>query len=220
MSATHTKRLRGDIAIIQKDPIPGINILFDETNILVWYFLVIGRQDSHYAGGEYIGKITFDERYPYTPPEFYMETPNGRFLVSKKICLSNSKFHMSEWKPTWTIHSIINAFVSVMYEDTDKGVSHIKMSQEERKKLASQSREWNVKHLPKVYEQLSINYLGKSDAKTKSDVKTKTEEEPKKTPKMDMSEISNFVLKSKKMLKQHKKESENIDKIAKDIKSK
>jgi len=156
----HKKRIQGDIRIIETQPLEGINICYDESNILTWHFLIFGLKGTEYEGGEYIGKIVFDDKYPDTSPEFYMHTPNGRFDVDKKICLSNSKFHKDEWQMSWTIHAIILSFVSVMFEDKDKGVSHIVRSSEERKLLAARSIEWNIKHMTDIYKKLKEDYLG------------------------------------------------------------
>jgi len=157
----HKKRIQGDIRIIESQPLEGINICYDESNMLTWQFLIFGLKGTEYEGGEYIGKIVFDNKYPDTPPEFYMHTPNGRFDVDKKICLSNSKFHKDEWQLSWTIHAIILSFVSVMFEDKDKGVSHIVRSSEERQLLATRSIEWNTKHMSDIYKKLKEDYLGK-----------------------------------------------------------
>jgi len=80
----HKKRIQGDIRIIETQPLEGINICYDESNILTWHFLIFGLKGTEYEGGEYIGKIVFDDKYPDTSPEFYMHTPNGRFDVDKK----------------------------------------------------------------------------------------------------------------------------------------
>jgi len=80
----HKKRIQGDIRIIESQPLEGINICYDESNMLTWQFLIFGLKGTEYEGGEYIGKIVFDNKYPDTPPEFYMHTPNGRFDVDKK----------------------------------------------------------------------------------------------------------------------------------------
>jgi ubiquitin-protein ligase len=158
------KRLPNDIKLMKNDPIKGINAYFEDNDMYTWFFLIFGPDNSEYAGGEYIGKVMFDNGFPLTPPDFMMHTPNGRFEPGKKICLTTTKFHTDEWKPTWTIHGILNSFLSVMLEDKDDGISHIKRSAAERKVLATKSIEWNKKNMAPLYKKLKEEYLG-SDKK-------------------------------------------------------
>jgi hypothetical protein len=58
-----------------------------------------------------------------------MLTPNGRFEVNKKICLTNTSYHQESWAPAgWNIRTFLEAFLSVWYS-TDKndkiGISHL-----------------------------------------------------------------------------------------------
>jgi ubiquitin-conjugating enzyme E2 J2 len=218
----HTKRIQGDIRLLSAQPLEGINVCYDDNNMLTWYFLISGSLNTDYVGGEYIGRIVFDTNYPKTAPEFYMETPNGRFEVGKKICLSNSKFHQSEWSMSWTIHAIVLAFVSIMYEDTDKGISHIVKSKEERKILATKSIEWNIKNMPRIYKKLKEDYLGMNikDAKT-SDNKTflvVDANDVNNKVKILNSLITIYEIRQKKN-KQHKQKHKEIIKIIKKFQS-
>ena len=49
--------------------------------------------DEPYLGGYYIGKIELPVDYPAKAGDFYMLTPNGRFDINKKICLTNSSVY-------------------------------------------------------------------------------------------------------------------------------
>jgi len=146
LSAICKKRLNGDLKLIKGNPHDIIEIVPDDTNMLIWYFLVKGPKDSDYENGYYIGKLTHSPNYPFSPPDFIMLTPSGRFKIEKKICLTNTGFHTNEWSPMWTIHGILTGFVSIMLEDKDDGISHIKTSKHEREKLALESVEYNKKY--------------------------------------------------------------------------
>ena len=84
-----TKRLNGDLRLLAKEPLDNIETYPDEDNILIWYFLIKGPEDSPYNNGLYIGKILHNPEYPLKPPDFMMLTPNGRFSINKKICILN-----------------------------------------------------------------------------------------------------------------------------------
>ena len=90
-----TKRLRIEYIKLQKEPIPlGIAAPL-ESNILEWRFVIQGIEE--YSGGIYQGKFVFPREYPSKPPAIMFITPNGRFEINKRICLSISDFHPETW---------------------------------------------------------------------------------------------------------------------------
>ena len=64
--------------------------------------------------GVYHGRIILPPEYPMKPPNIVILTPNGRFEVGTKICLSVSAHHPEEWKPSWGIRTILLALASFM----------------------------------------------------------------------------------------------------------
>ena len=137
------KRLAGDLKLLRRSPLENIDAYPDENNVLLWYFLVKGLDESDYEGGYYLGKIIHNKDYPFKPPDFMMLTPNGRFLTDKKICISNSSYHSSEWSSSWTIRAILIGFLSIWMDDKEHGISHIHRSSEERKNYAKASINFN-----------------------------------------------------------------------------
>ncbi len=140
------RRLSGEIRLLKKEPLEYIDVGLNETNILVWYFMVKGPEFSEYAGGMYVGKIIYTPEYPFAPPDFVMLTPNGRFSPDRKICLSNSGFHAKEWSSAWNINSTLTGFLSIFLDDHEDGISHIHESKETRQILAQKSIEFNKQH--------------------------------------------------------------------------
>jgi ubiquitin-protein ligase len=183
--ALFKKRVANEIKLIHKDPLEDIDIYVDENNITLIYFLIRGTDDSEYKNGWYIGKLQLSENFPVTPVDFYMLTPNGRFDIEKKICLTISSYHSNSWSPSWTILKILGAFLSVMLSDYDTGISHIKLSEDDRKKLASESLNYNINKYPTILKQFTR--FVKFNDNTFS-MKTKEEillEMPKKKTKKD-----------------------------------
>jgi ubiquitin-protein ligase len=146
------KRLQGDIKILNKDPIEDIDAFTEESNLLVWYFLIRGPDFSEYNNGYYIGKIIHSPEYPLKAPSFMMLTPNGRFEINNNICLTNSGYHQGEWSAMWNIKTILIGFMSIMLDDSTDGISHIKMTHVERCNLAYKSHEFNTKTYPDIYK--------------------------------------------------------------------
>jgi len=137
------KRLLGEIKLLKKDPHLYIDVSPDETNLLIWFFLIKGPEFSDFNGGYYIGKILYEPEYPTKPPNFIMLTPNGRFDINQQICLTNSSYHSNEWTALWNIHTTLTGFLSIMLDDIEHGISHIFNSTEDRKQYALNSIEYN-----------------------------------------------------------------------------
>lgn len=150
ISINTKKRLIGDLKLLLKEKPDYFEAIPQKDNMLVWYFILKGPKDTVYQEGYYIGKIEHDISYPEKPPNFYMMTPNGRFSINQKICLTISSYHSDQWSPSWTILNIVNAFYSVMIEDQDSGISHIRDTPQARKKMASESVKYNKLNFPDV----------------------------------------------------------------------
>ena len=154
MSSITHKRLIGEIKALHRDKISFAQAYQDESNPFLFYFLLIGDKDSDYKGGYYIGKIMLPEDYPNKPGDFMMLTPNGRFTINSKICLSNTGYHKDTWSPLWTISNMIKGFYSIFMDDAEHGISHIKESSGKRIAYAQSSVEFNMKN----YSSIFINF--------------------------------------------------------------
>ena len=89
----------------------------DNDNLYIWYYCLFGLKDCPYEGGYYLGCIMIPKEYPLKPPKIEMITPNGRFQVNTRICLSMSDFHPETWNPLWNIQTIIIGLISYMVTD-------------------------------------------------------------------------------------------------------
>ncbi len=158
-SLIQKKRLANESKLLLAQPLGYITAYPDEKNPLIWYFLLVGQKGTQYYGGHYIGEIHHSVKYPAEPPDYYMRTPNGRYEINKKICLTNSSYHKGDWSSTWNILSILIAFYSIWLDDGEHGISHITRSAAERKTLALESIEYNRKNYPKVYEKFNFDTL-------------------------------------------------------------
>ena len=72
-----------------------------------------------------------------------MITPNGRFKVQTKLCLSMSDYHPESWNPTWSVGTILTGLLSFMLEDTSTQGA-IKTSEERKRKYAVESHQFNL----------------------------------------------------------------------------
>jgi ubiquitin-conjugating enzyme E2 J1 len=102
--------------------------------IFEWHFTIRGPPGTDYEGGIYHGIITFPETYPFKPPSVQFLTPNGRFEVNTKICLTFTNFHPEFWQPAWTIRTILIGLISYMpVEEDAMSIGAMMMNSNERK---------------------------------------------------------------------------------------
>jgi len=160
VSTTAVQRLRKDAARLAKDPVPYVVAVPLPSNILEWHYVVQGPPDSPYAGGVYHGKLIFPAEYPFKPPSILMLTPNGRFQINSRLCLSISDFHPDTWNPAWSVATILTGLLSFMLENTATFGS-IETSDFEKRALARASLSYNLKS--KTFRDLFPDFCQKQD---------------------------------------------------------
>lgn len=148
------KRINGEIKQFMKNQPDNIRIFPNPDNILEVYFRIKGHVDSPFKGGEYLCKLVHHPMYPLKAPDYYVMTPNGRFEIDRKICLTNSGYHQNEWAPAaWNLLTLLNGFQSIWHSNIkeDKmGISHIRdIADSKISELASQSIDFNNNNLSK-----------------------------------------------------------------------
>uniref|UniRef100_A0A1I8GCM1 UBIQUITIN_CONJUGAT_2 domain-containing protein n=1 Tax=Macrostomum lignano TaxID=282301 RepID=A0A1I8GCM1_9PLAT len=113
-----------------------------EDNLFEWHFTIRGPVDSDFEGGVYHGRVLIPGDYPMKPPNIILLTPNGRFEINKKICLSISGYHPETWRPAWSIRTALLALVGFMPTHGLGAIGALEYPPEERRRLARQSRDW------------------------------------------------------------------------------
>ncbi|KAI8379156.1 ubiquitin-conjugating enzyme/RWD-like protein [Radiomyces spectabilis] len=113
-----------------------------ESNIFEWHFTVRGPDGTEFSGGKYHGRILLPAEYPFKPPELIFLTPNGRFELKSKICLSITGFHPEYWQPAWGIRTVILAVMGFFPTEARGAIGGLDYSKEERRSLAKRSRSW------------------------------------------------------------------------------
>lgn len=147
VSAATMKRLMKEYSLLRQSPPHGIEAHPCEQNILEWHFKFDRFDGTPYERGEYHGVVSFLPGYPHRAPSFRMLTPSGRFECGTSICTSASVWHESDggWSPSWSVSTLLVGLYSFMREESN-GIGSIKMSATERRKLAEQSRAFNLKN--------------------------------------------------------------------------
>lgn len=148
------RRLGNELKQLRKKPLPYADAYPVDDEMRTWHFVIFGPEDSDYFGGEYFGRIELPANYPLGPPNFYMLTPSGRFLINQKICLSNSSYHSSEWTPSWSLSNILAGMISIMLDSFENGISHIHKPSAEKQSHAQNSHRYNESHHPEIVAEI------------------------------------------------------------------
>jgi len=114
-----------------------------EDDLFVWHFTLRGPPKTEFEGGVYHGMILLPPDYPFKPPNIVFNTPNGRFSVGTKICLSISAYHPEHWQPAWGIRLILEALISFFPTPSEGAIGGLDWKPEERKRLAKESVKWS-----------------------------------------------------------------------------
>ncbi|XP_013999668.1 ubiquitin-conjugating enzyme E2 J2 isoform X7 [Salmo salar] len=133
------KRLMKEAAEL-RDPTEHYHAQPLEDNLFEWHFSVRGPPDSDFDGGVYHGRIVLPPEYPMKPPSIILLTPNGRFEVGKKICLSISGHHPETWQPSWSIRTALIAIIGFMPTKGEGAIGSLDYNPEERRGLAKKQK--------------------------------------------------------------------------------
>jgi ubiquitin-conjugating enzyme E2 J2 len=170
MSSQAYKRLNKEYKQIQANPPQYIIARPSESNILDWHYVITGPPGTPYENGQYHGRVTFPNDYPFKPPRIKMCTPSGRFEINQRLCLSMSDFHEESWNPSWSVATIITGLLSFMTGD-ERTTGSIVTSTQTKIQLAKKSKEFNTysnppfkEVFPDIWEQNIIDLKNKDNA--------------------------------------------------------
>ncbi|KAL8837515.1 MAG: hypothetical protein Q9170_002508 [Blastenia crenularia] len=136
------RRILKEATELRNNPDATLHAAPLETNLFEWHFTLQGPPSTPYASGIYHGRIILPPTYPLRPPSFRFLTPSGRFEVNREICLSISGHHEETWQPAWGIRTALWALRAFMEGGAKGQVGGMDMGEEERKRLAGESRSW------------------------------------------------------------------------------
>lgn len=137
------KRILQEARELELEPSDQFRAAPLEDNLFEWHFTVRGPDDTAFAGGRYHGRLLMPAEYPFKPPTIMMLTPNGRFEVRKRICLSISDFHPEHWQPAWGVRTIMTALIGFFPSPADGAIGGLDYTAAERARLAARSMAWS-----------------------------------------------------------------------------
>lgn len=155
-SVTTIRRINRELTEIQSHPSPHWAISIIGDNILEYHFTIRGPPATDFEGGLYHGRLLLPFNYPFAPPSIMLLNPNGRFELSKKICLSMSNFHPELWQPAWGIRTIMEALRSFFPTPGEGAIGALDWPPDLRKKLAEESLGWTCEICKKRNDEILV----------------------------------------------------------------
>jgi len=112
---TTIRRIHKELKEIQETSDPNENIIAGpyEDDLFRWYAIIMGPNDSPYAGGIFRLDISFPLDYPFTAPRvnFVTTVYHPNISSAGQICLDILK---GAWSPTLTIKKLLLSISSLL----------------------------------------------------------------------------------------------------------
>jgi ubiquitin-conjugating enzyme E2 G1 len=125
MNKKTIKIINKHVSLFNAEPINGVTIGLDESDISNCEFTITGPKDTLYEDGIFKGKFKFPNNYPYAPPDVRLTTPiyHPNFYTDGRVCISI--LHQGEdetgyeksserWSPVQTIASVLLSVISLI----------------------------------------------------------------------------------------------------------
>ena len=120
-----------------------------DDDITRWRVSIPGPEGSPYEEGVFLTEFAFPQGYPFSPPDvtFLTKIYHPNVTLTGTICLGVLK--STEWKPTFTAHTVANAIHDLLFEPDfhDALVPElVKIYAEDRGRYMKQARTWTQKY--------------------------------------------------------------------------
>ncbi|KAI0078177.1 UBC-like protein [Panus rudis PR-1116 ss-1] len=133
------KRIMQEARELANDPSTDYSAAPLEDDIFEWHCTIRGPSGTEFEGGLYHFRILLPSEYPFRPPAIMMLTPNGRFELNTKICISFTNYHEELWQPAWGVRTAIIGLQGFfpLKGTAAVGVGALEYPASERKRLAA-----------------------------------------------------------------------------------
>ncbi|KAN0141317.1 UBC-like protein [Lactarius tabidus] len=138
------KRIMQEARELANDPSTEYSAAPLEDDIFEWHCTLRGPSGTDFEGGLYHFRIRLPAEYPFRPPSIMLLTPNGRFELNTKICISFTNYHEELWQPAWGVRTAIIGLQGFfpLKGQAAMGIGALEAPPSERKRLAALSRNW------------------------------------------------------------------------------
>lgn len=122
-----SKRIMKEIQEIQNDSNVCIEFLEGENNIRHLRLIIIGPNDTIYAGGIFVFDVKYPEDYPFKPPTILFESANCRLHPNLyqsprgKVCLTIlgtwAGSDTISWAPSMTLTTVYQSILGILHDN-------------------------------------------------------------------------------------------------------
>ncbi|KAF5376528.1 hypothetical protein D9757_008301 [Collybiopsis confluens] len=174
------KRIMQEARELASDPSTDYTAAPLEDDIFEWHCTIRGPEGTEFQGGLYHLRILLPAEYPFRPPSLMLLTPNGRFELNTKICISFTNYHEELWQPAWGVRTAILGIQGFfpLKGQAAVGVGSIEYPSSERKRLAALSRTWACPHCQQSNLELLPDPIAVSNAELETIVAPVVEAAP------------------------------------------
>jgi len=140
------KMLAKQLEEFEEEPVEGILVRADESNIFNWEAWIEGPSDTYYAGGVFKLHMQFPEDFPLSPPKVTIVSDFWHPNVYKDgvVCISilhppgpdemSGEDESERWLPTRSLASILLSVISILSAPNFSSPANIDASVEMRNK--------------------------------------------------------------------------------------
>jgi ubiquitin-protein ligase len=135
-----------------------LHIVGDEVYVLASGF---SGDDGEFEGIELLVKFTMPSDFPFKPPKFECLTPNGLYTPEGKICVSIGEFHSADYRPVLGFPGFTDQLVSglIGWRSIGQGIGLLATSADEKRALAANSHEWNMKYNIQIMKDIYASFI-------------------------------------------------------------
>lgn len=141
---------------------PHMKFWMNDQDTSEWWILLhnFSGNVGEYAGGEYLVRCVMPDMYPFKPPDFYFQTPNGVFKTGTIPCISIGKFHSENHRAALGVDGFCMNLISglVGWKDLGTGIDIFKSTVGDKKRLARESHAYNREHFGAIIDNIERAY--------------------------------------------------------------
>ncbi|PVG00217.1 UBC-like protein [Serendipita vermifera] len=147
MSATCQRRITKELAELNRNPVEGVTITVDESDMHIWNIVMAGPANSPYKGGSFKVKVVFPETYPFKAPAltFLTKVYHPGINEEGQICV---QVLGAEWKPTVTMSNVLHIVYDKLANPSPEDPYEAEIAallKSDKAKFTSTAKEWTKK---------------------------------------------------------------------------
>jgi len=145
---TAARRIQKELTDLNRTPIPGVKISYDEENIMMWNCQIAGPADSPYKGGTFKFTMEFPTTFPFKAPTVTFLTKMYHPGINQEghICLPMLR---DEWKPSVSITTILTTILEKVGNPSPDDPYEPEIGAElrdDKTKFTTKAKEWTKKY--------------------------------------------------------------------------